>query len=145
MQLKDGYIYFQTGEDVQLTSHFNTREFECKEPDATDTHKISMELVSLMQIIRSEWGYALKITSGYRTSAYQQKLRDAGYQTAKGISQHELGNAVDFKSLYRSPDFELTRLDNIVHTFFKTIGRARTFTHVDTRRDKQRFWHYGKS
>lgn len=141
MQVVGGYFMWQNNENVQLTPHFNTKEFQCPEPNQFGTHMISVELIGCLEAVRNTFGKPLHIASAYRTSEYQQKLKAKGYETALNTSQHELGNAADI-SLAGLSDAEKITLSNIIFNFFKSIGTADTFIHVDTRRDKLRLWSY---
>lgn len=101
-----------------------------------------MELVSRLELVRREAAAPIKITNGYRCAAYQQSLRSAvnndgspRYKTSKKQSQHELGKAADFISNGR------VHLQH-VEPFFRAIGDAITWFHVDLRDDRQRRWTY---
>jgi len=125
-----------------LTPHFNTKEFECKEPHVTGTHKISIELVGCLEALRKTFKKPLRITSGYRTEAYQEKLRGKGIGAAKK-SQHTLGNAVDIQP-WNKDRVDMAILEGLVADFFLALGFGESFIHVDTRRDTSRQWTYGK-
>ncbi len=81
----------------------------------------------------------LAITSGYRCHAYQQELKARGYETAVGVSQHELGRAADLVC----PDLTGEELARTARACgFKAVGTGRKFIHVDLRADKERAWNY---
>lgn len=80
------------------------------------------------------------VNSGYRCKKKQQQLREQGYETAVGVSQHELGNAAD---LACSP-MGMINLKAAANLEFSALGEAKTFIHVDTRKDKMRRWTYGQ-
>lgn len=122
-----------------LSRNFSSEEFEC--PGNNDVTFIAKDLVSKLQFIREVLGMPLKINEAFRTSEYQQELRDQGYQTSKGISQHQLGRAADI-SLRGMDDYIKARLIKIVESEFRAIGYANTFLHVDLREDKRRSWSY---
>jgi uncharacterized protein YcbK (DUF882 family) len=124
------------GEDVQLSKNFNSKEFES--PDKEGIQVISAVLVRRLEILRKAIGRPIVITSGFRSRAYQEDLKARGYQTAKGISSHERGIAVDIKKDYEhDPLLECECLN-----LFPAVGVAKGFIHVDLRDDKQRFWRY---
>lgn len=80
----------------------------------------------------------ITITDGFRCQARQQKLRGtlpAGH-TAVGRSTHEDADATDITG----PD--LPKLRALCHKYFKAVGVANTFFHVDERADKVRLWFY---
>jgi uncharacterized protein YcbK (DUF882 family) len=89
--------------------------------------------------MRKELGQPLIILSAYRCKEQQEKLRAEGKQTSKGVSQHELGRAVDLMSNGKTTE-EL--VDSAVKAGFKSIGLARGWIHVDLRDDKERRWKY---
>ena len=71
-----------------------------------------------------------KITSGYRTEAYQDDLTRRGYKTAKkGTSPHLKGLAADI-SCSNSRDRWII-INSLVLAGFTRIGIADTFIHVD--------------
>jgi hypothetical protein len=63
-------------------------------------------------------------------------LASKGFETAKGISQHELGNASDLVA------DDMDALGKIAQDYFSAIGYSKRFIHVDLRADKERYWHY---
>jgi uncharacterized protein YcbK (DUF882 family) len=89
--------------------------------------------------MRKELGQSIIILSAYRCKEQQEKLRSEGKQTAKGVSQHELGRAVDLMSNGKTTE-EL--VEAAVKAGFKSIGLARGWIHVDLRDDKDRRWNY---
>jgi uncharacterized protein YcbK (DUF882 family) len=136
-----GYYTWTKGTDVKLSDHFTTHEFACPctHPECQE-QRLSADLVDRLERFRIALGSPVKVSSGggYRCSRYQADLRARGYETAKGVSQHELGNAADLASQ------EHTGLELAVQAgfFFRAIGTARTWIHVDTRADKLRRWEY---
>lgn len=135
-----GFYVWPKGERTRLSTHFETWEFECPCKQC-DEQRISSFLVNRLKTIRQNMGALIVITSGYRCANYQEDLRRRGYETAVGISQHQLGNAVDIKPGRASQMSELLRQ---CEGHFKAIGVGKTFLHVDMRADKVRRWTYGK-
>lgn len=132
------YVIWHRGEVKQLSKHFTSSEFSCPCSHRTCTlQKISAVLVENLETIRQSLGVPMKITSGYRCPAYQAELKARGYETATGVSQHELGNAADV----RCPE-KHTELVSLCEGLFDAVGVARSFVHVDTRAGKRR-WTYG--
>lgn len=134
-------IYFRwtRGEDKVLSSHFFSHEFECK--CGCGPQIISKELVAKLENVRQSLGSAVHITSGYRCKKFQEKLRGLGFETAVGVSQHELGNAADISCLDKS---KMIQLQDLCEREFDALGAGASFLHVDTRKDKIRRWTYGR-
>lgn len=124
---------WKRGEQHQLSKNFSTLEFEC--PCDCIDQRISLQLIDNLQKVRDAVQDSIVVTSGYRCSSYQEALTKRGYQTAKN-SQHLLGNAADIWAR------NLTKLELEVHKHFMATGIARSFIHVDERRDKIRLWQY---
>lgn len=89
---------------MKLTLHFKSEEFDCKDGTPYPEKWISSRLMPLvldLEVIRANLQVPLRITSGYRTPAYNKKVRGALF------SQHCQGTAADLvavglpaKSLY---------------------------------------------
>jgi len=62
-----------------------------------DTREVALmeAIISLFTRAREIHGRPIPITAGYRTIAHQVALEKAGYKTAKHISPHSLGCALD--------------------------------------------------
>jgi len=80
----------------------------------------------------------VSITSGYRCANKQEQLRLAGYETAKGVSQHELGRAADITDGV-TPGVELEELARAAG--FESVGVGKLWIHVDMRVGHRR-WTY---
>lgn len=133
----DDYYYWPRGEITPLNRHFTTREFSCHCQWCTD-QRIAKDLVSKLFLVRASLGHPFSITSGYRCHEHQEALKAGGYETAVGVSQHELGRAADIRA-----DVMSSLLVELKHEF-KAIGVASTFIHVDLRDDKERHWAYAR-
>jgi uncharacterized protein YcbK (DUF882 family) len=71
-----------------------------------------------------------KITSGYRTEAYQDDLTRRGYKTAKkGTSPHLKGLAADIS--VKDSRQRYIVINSLLLAGFTRIGIADTFIHVD--------------
>ena len=129
---------WEKGVAKPLGKHFNSREFSCKcsNKNCVD-QKISVELVTKLDLIREEFGAPIRITSAFRCQKHQASLRGSGIKTATGTSTHELGEAVDIQTMSGSKE----GLEPIAEKHFKSIGIANTFLHLDTRPDFRR-WKY---
>ena len=71
----------------KLSSNFTVKEFACK--DGSDAVLVAPRLVMVLQSIRSHFGAAVTINSGYRTPQYNDKVGGAAQ------SQHCYGTAAD--------------------------------------------------
>ena len=138
--IKNGYYCFFQSDNEKLGKYFSTKEMACKHPaSASVEHLISVELIEKLDKVREELGLPIVITSAFRSKEKQEALRKAGYETAKGVSQHELGNAVDLRT---TTNEGMMKLSAILPKYFEAIGIAKSFYHVDTRKDKKRVWKY---
>ena len=136
--LQNDFIVWKNGTDEQIAPNFHIREFECP---MSRLSLISLVLVDRLQLMRDVLGFPLKITSAYRSAKKQDSLRAQGYKTAKDISQHEVGRAVDI-SLEGLSDKQKEALKDLATKYFMSVGIAKTFIHVDLRDDKIRTWGY---
>jgi len=133
------YYTWKKGESIQLGAHFNSHEFDCqcKYEDCVE-QKISSALIARLENVRSDLGQGLRITSGYRCAKHQVDLRAQGVNTVVAKkSTHELGDAADAQPANRNMD----GFETICAKYFDSIGLAKTFLHLDTRKGKRR-WTY---
>jgi uncharacterized protein YcbK (DUF882 family) len=114
----------------KLSTNFKVREFACS--DGSDPIFISADLVEVLQKIRTHFGKAVTINSGYRTPSKNKMVGGATY------SQHCYGTAADITVKGVSP--------KIVAAYAETLLPARggigiysTFTHIDVRAVKIRW------
>ncbi len=119
--MSDEFHYWKTGENIQFTANFNSKEFECP---GSDKHKISKDLVERLQKLREAYGRSITITSGYRSKEHNDKV--GGVKN----SQHVLGTAADLTAK------DLDSLHEHCLKIFNAIGDGRKkgkFIHVDVR------------
>ena len=130
-----GDVYF-----LDKDKHFKTSEFvcHCTFSDCKE-QRISKKIISKLVELRATINEPLTITSAFRCHKYQKQLADEGVNTVVASkSTHELGDAVDVKpTRMRIPDFYC-----FAKMYFKAIGTAKTFLHLDLRDDKERRWDY---
>lgn len=124
--------------DESLTKDFKAREFDCPCDHCHET-LIDDELVLKLQELRELLAFPIKITSGYRCEHHQEELREMGFETAVGKSQHELGKAADVKTGHHL-GIEIEEAARSAG--FKAVGVGRSFIHADLRDDKNRRWKY---
>lgn len=97
---------------------------------------MSIHLINNLEAVRQAYGQSISVHSGYRCAAHQADLAAQGYETAKGISQHQLGNAADLAAT------NMAAFVPLIEARFKAVGLARTWLHCDLRDDKERRWTY---
>lgn len=114
----------------QLSANFKVKEFACK--DGSDVIFIAPELVDILQKIRTHFGKAVNINSGYRTPSYNKKVGGATY------SQHQYGTAADIRISGVAPK----KIAEYAETLLPGkggIGIYSNFVHVDVREVKSRW------
>jgi len=119
--MSDSNHVWKTGDSIQFTENFSSKEFEC--PSAKE-HIISKNLVNKLQELRTRYGKSITITSGYRSAEHNTKV--GGVKN----SQHVLGLAVDLTAK------DLNKLYDLCCEIFSAIGDGRKkgkFIHVDVR------------
>lgn len=134
--LTPNLIVTKKGEKHRLSKNFYSHEFDCPMGEWT---LIDLRLVEILQAIRDFVGKPVKITSGFRSKEYQLDLKRRGYETAKGMSTHEVGAAVDISVTGMSGQ----ELEAVAESQgIKAIGVGQSFIHIDLRNDKTRRWTY---
>ena len=116
--------------NVELSQNFRVKEFACT--DGSDPVFVAVELVEVLQKIRSHFGKAVKITSAYRTPT---KNKAVGGET---YSQHLYGMAADIKVSGVSPKKVAEYAEKLMPKS-GGIGIYSTFTHIDVRANKSRW------
>ena len=120
-------INFRKGDNLNLSTHFKSSEFECPCGKCTDQH-ISKDLLDRLESLRIAVGIPLKITSGYRCEAHNKAV--GGVEN----SSHTKGEAADVTCA------DLDKLLTEGEKIFDSIGDGRVnghFCHFDTRLPKQ--------
>lgn len=121
---------YTRGKSVQLSKNFRSVEFDCKCGKCKDT-LIDEKLVTLLQKLRDKIGKPIIINSGFRCAAHNKAVGGAT------TSQHTIGKAADIRVTGILPSTIASHCEAIG---FDGIGRYSTFTHVDTRGYKARWW-----
>jgi len=112
--------------------YFNHTEFDS--PDELGSGKqMSEEILDMLDLARAKFDKPIKITSGFRTEAYNKDLKARGYK-ASSKSSHLKGLAVDIHCNNSKDRFEL--VDILLDVGFNRIGIANTFIHADIDEDK---------
>jgi len=124
------YIIDRTNKDEQITTHFNSKEFACK--DGSKITFIGVELIGVLEIIREHFNKPVVINSGYRTISYNKKI--GGVSNSK----HCMGIAADIYIDGITPKEIYNFLDNKYPNCYG-IGLYNNFIHIDTREKKARW------
>jgi len=112
--------------------YFNYTEFDS--PDELGSGKqMSEKILEMLDLARAKFDKPIKITSGFRTEAYNKDLKARGYK-ASSKSSHLKGLAVDIQCNNSKDRFEL--VDILLDVGFNRIGIANTFIHADIDEDK---------
>jgi len=123
----------------RLSTWLTAGEFACH--DGSDTILIADELVAVLQAIRDHFASPLRITSGYRTPAYNRKCGGV----AK--SQHTLGTAADINIDGEEPLTVFRAINNGwvpgVDQDKLGLGLYKGFVHVDVRGHQARWFGAG--
>ena len=115
----------------KLSANFKVKEFACS--DGSDVIFVSEGLVAVLQQIRSHFKAPVTITSGYRTVAYNSKLKNASPN-----SQHLYGLAADIKVKGVAPAKVAAYAETLLPKS-GGIGIYDTFVHVDVRKTRSRW------
>ena len=114
----------------RLSPHFKRAEFACKCGCGFDD--VDLGLVSLLEMIRSEFNAPIAVNSGCRCETYNAEVGGATN------SQHLYGKAADISIRGVSPSVVADFIDEVFPDQLG-LGRYRTFTHVDNRNCKARW------
>ena len=120
--------------ETQISKNFKVKEFACK--DGSDIVLVDPLLLWVLQNVRDYFGKPLNISSAYRTPSHNQKPSVGG----SADSRHMYGMAADFSVKGVDPSEVQEYLEKIMPNT-GGIGKAKTYTHVDTREEKAR-WTY---
>ena len=128
--------------------YFNISEFDSPDEKGSGIN-MSPVFLNFIDELRSRCNFSFRVTSGFRTEAYQQSLTDRGYKTAKkGQSPHLKGLAADIaisdsvkRALFVGHALQL------VHELglpFRVGIKKDSFCHIDIDEEKTnpRLWIY---
>ena len=116
--------------------HFKQTEFHC--PCGKCVPKdISLEFGQKMDELRSKLGRPIKITSGIRCPEHNKAV--GGVPN----SQHVTGIAADISTAGYSSIDKYNLVKYAIELGFGGIGVAKSFIHVDIRKDNKAVWCYG--
>lgn len=130
---------FAKNDSTPISKYFKAREFDCPCLKCEET-LIDDELVLMLDKMRDLAAIPLKINSGYRCKDHQADLKARGYETAPGVSAHELGNGADVSALMNPLTGE--QLEAFAkEAGFTRFGVGLHFIHVDRKEGSAR-WVY---
>ena len=107
--------------------YFTFKEFDSPDEPGSGKH-MDRDFLDMLDTAREEAGVAFKISSGFRTEAYNRDLLKRGYKASKN-SSHLKGCAADIvctDSAKRS-----IRVRALINVGFTRLGIAKSFIHVD--------------
>lgn len=116
---------------TKLSAHFKVKEFACN--DGSDPVFIAPKLVEVLENIRTHFGKAVIINSGYRTVSYNKTV-----ENSSKTSQHCMGLAADIKVSGVAPEQVAAYAETLLPSI-GGIGRYKSFTHIDVRAAKSRW------
>ena len=135
-------IKFKKGDNKQLSTNFNSSEFECPCSHCDkDNQFIDEALIEKLQKVRDIYAKGIGINSGYRCPKHNEEVG------GKPGSAHMSGLGADPSPSLRTLD-ELDELYDVCYDEFNNVGDGRNkgFVHVDTRPlksdGKKRTWVY---
>jgi uncharacterized protein YcbK (DUF882 family) len=112
--------------------YFTYKEFDS--PDEPGSGKnMRHDFLELVDLAREEAGVAFKISSGFRTEAYNKDLLKRGYKASKN-SSHLKGCAADIVCTDSAKRSVIVRA--LINVGFTRLGIAKSFIHVDNDPDK---------
>jgi uncharacterized protein YcbK (DUF882 family) len=124
-------VYYIKGANIQVSEHFNQREFDCHcTRNECSTTPICTELVVLLENIRAVHG-ATEVLSGHRCKAHNAEVG------GEKDSEHPHGTAADIKTLSSPSETADTANGLLIRG---GVGKYDTFTHVDTRTYERARW-----
>lgn len=113
----------------KLSTNFKVKEFACK--DGSDAVLVAPRLVMVLQSIRSRFGAAVTINSGYRTPQYNAKVGGVAH------SQHCYGTAADIVVRGKTPAQVAAYARQLMPDWGGVgVYSQKGFTHIDVREVK---------
>jgi hypothetical protein len=122
-----------------MSQFFKTHEFDS--PDTPGSGKLMCQVfVQALDVARGAYGLPMRITSGYRTKAYNKVLQGRGYAAASK-SSHLFGCAADIAC---SDETLIKMLNAFWFAGFRRFGIMNSAIHVDSDAQKPRptMWSY---
>lgn len=108
--------------------YFDLKEFASPDEPGSGKH-MQHEFLKMLDLAREEAGVPFKITSGFRTDAYNKDLLKRGYKASKN-SSHLKGCAADIAC--SSSDKRIKIVKALIKVGYTRLGIAKSFIHVDS-------------
>ena len=126
---------YKKDQKIKLSANFKSNEFACKGKGCCSTVLIDEKLVDYLQKIRSHFGKAVTINSGYRCAKHNKAVGGASN------SNHTKGMAADVVVQGVNPAEVAKYAESIgVLGIGLYEGKDGNFVHIDTR-PKKSFWY----
>lgn len=116
----------------KLTPNFNLNEFHCSDGTAVPSALVPNveKLATALQVLRDHIGKPIRITSGYRTPTYNERIG------GKKASYHLKAMAADFKVEGMTPRVLASKIESLIAQGRMPaggLGVYASFVHYDTR------------
>ena len=112
--------------------YFTFKEFDSPDEPGSGKH-MDRDFLDMLDTAREEAGVAFKISSGFRTEAYNRDLLKRGYKASKN-SSHLKGCAADIVCTDSAKRSIIVRA--LINVGFTRLGIAKSFIHVDNDSNK---------
>ena len=109
---------------------FKLEDFDCKE---TGENKMDVEFIKALDYLRQVCNFPFIVTSGFRSESHSAEKRKS-----KG-GTHTMGIAADIRV---SGGAQRMAIVKHASALGMSVGVAKTFVHVDTRKSEQMCWCY---
>lgn len=125
-------LTFKYDDNIQITPHFNSKEFRCKCGGKHD-FQVNEKLCELLEKLYEELDCSsINISSGFRCVQHDKSVGGSG------TGQHTKGNAADFCCVSKDGTIISTKLvccaaQDIGFTGIANINATHTYTHCDVR------------
>ena len=125
-------LTFKYDDNVQITQHFNSKEFRCKCGGLHD-FQVNEKLCELLEKLYDELDCSsINISSGFRCVSHDK------FVGGSGTGQHTKGNAADFCCIGKDGQFISSKIvccaaQDIGFTGIANINATHTYTHCDVR------------
>jgi len=112
--------------------YFSRSEFDCQE---TGENEMSEEFLAILDELRDRCGFGFTVTSGYRSATHSAEIN----KEKPGTGTHCQGLAADIKV---QNGVERRTIVKQALSMGMSVGVAKTFVHVDSRKTTPVLWCY---